>query len=57
MCTCLAGGEVVVLSHSKRCVHEYLWHGRQVFDAQHLQAQEVPVYGLPVDGLAKDGYA
>lgn len=49
----LAGGEIIMLSHSKRGIHEYLRHGGQVFNTQHLQPEEVSVYGLSVDCLTK----
>lgn len=42
-----------MLSHSKRGIHEYLRHGGQVFNTQHLQPEEVSVYGLSVDCLTK----
>lgn len=49
--TYLAGGEIIMLSHSKRGIHEYLRHGGQVFNTQHLQPKEVSVYGLSMDCL------
>lgn len=49
--TNLAGEEIAVVSDSERGVHEYLRDGRQVFDALHLQPQQVSVEGLPVDCL------
>ncbi|TNN86552.1 hypothetical protein EYF80_003322 [Liparis tanakae] len=45
----LAGGEIIMLSHGKRGVHEYLRHGGQLIDAQHLQPKEVSVYGLAMN--------
>ncbi len=42
-----------MVSHSKRGIHEYLGHGGQVFNTQHLQPEEVSVYGLSMNRLKK----
>lgn len=47
----LAGGEIKMLSHGKRGIHEYLRHGGQLIDTQHLQSKEVSVYGLSMNCL------
>lgn len=54
MQTYLAGGQIIVLSNSKRCIHEYFRHGGQVFNTQHLQPEKVPIYGLTMDCLLKE---
>lgn len=51
--TNLAGEEIAVVRDGEGGVHEYLGDGRQVFDALHLQPQQVSVKGLPVDCLFK----
>lgn len=49
----LAGVEIIMLSHSKRRIHEYPRHRCQVFNTQHLQPEQVSVNSLPVDCLTK----
>lgn len=49
----LAGWEIKMLRHSKRCVHEYLGHRGQIFDTLHLQPKEVSVDRLSINSLKK----
>ena len=50
----LAGAEIKMLSHSKRCIHEYLRHGGQVINTLDPQPEEVSVYGLSMNRLKKE---
>lgn len=50
----LAGGELIMESHGKRGIHEYLRQRGQVFNTLHPQTEKVSVYGLSVNGLKRE---